>query len=80
MCSVYFTGLEKAGEATFNMASNNNQNGWLSGLGIGYGASLSSVPEQQGTSTSDTNQFEQLDRSNAGSNTLKVPFRPCFHQ
>ncbi|KAK5639349.1 hypothetical protein RI129_011841 [Pyrocoelia pectoralis] len=53
------------------MASNNNQNGWLSGLGIGFGPPLSSVPEQQSSSTSDMNQFEQLDRSNAGSNTLK---------
>ncbi|KAF5300172.1 hypothetical protein FQA39_LY11206 [Lamprigera yunnana] len=53
------------------MASNNNQNGWLSGLGIGFGPPLSSVPEQQGASTSEINQFEQLDRSNAGSNTLK---------
>ncbi|XP_044257458.1 CTTNBP2 N-terminal-like protein isoform X2 [Tribolium madens] len=58
------------------MASNNNQqNGWLSGLGMGFGGSLSCVPEQQqqqqpGAST-DPNQFEQLDRTSAGSNTLK---------
>lgn len=54
------------------MATNNNQNGWLSGLGIGFGAPLSVVPEQQPGSTSDANQFEQPDRSSAASNTLKV--------
>lgn len=58
------------------MATNNNQNGWLSGLGIGFGVSLSAVPEQQQPGgSSDPNQYEQLDRSNAGSNTLKV--HPC---
>lgn len=60
------------------MASNNNQNGWLSGLGIGFGPPLSSVPEQQGSSGSDMNQFEQLDRTNAGSNTLKVFYFMLF--
>lgn len=55
------------------MATNNNQNGWLSGLGLGFGAPLSVVPEQQSCSTSDgNNQFEQLDRNAATSNTLKV--------
>ncbi|KAJ3640149.1 hypothetical protein Zmor_003465 [Zophobas morio] len=59
------------------MASNNNQqNGWLSGLGIGFGNSLSCVPEQQQQqqqpgASSDPNQYEQLDRSTVGSNTLK---------
>ncbi|XP_018320632.1 uncharacterized protein CG10915 [Agrilus planipennis] len=51
------------------MASSNNQNGWLSGLG--FGPPLSSVPEQQPTSSADVNQYEQLDRSSASSNTLK---------
>lgn len=50
----------------------NNQNGWLSGLGIGLGAPLSVVPEQQTGGTSDVNQFEQLDKNTASSNTLKV--------
>lgn len=53
------------------MATNNNQNGWLSGLGIGFGAPLSVVPEQQPGTTSEGNQFEQLDRTATGSNTLK---------
>lgn len=56
------------------MASNNNQqNGWLSGLGIGFGGSLSCVPEQQqqqAGASSESNQYEQLDRTS--SNTLKV--------
>lgn len=53
------------------MAANNNQNGWLNSLGIGYGTPLSVVPEQQ-AGTSEVNQFEQLDRAATGSNTLKV--------
>ncbi|KYB29825.1 Uncharacterized protein CG10915-like Protein [Tribolium castaneum] len=58
------------------MASNNNQqNGWLSGLGMGFGGALSCVPEQQQQqqpgASSDPNQFEQLDRTSVGSNTLK---------
>ena len=66
------------------MASNNNQqNGWLSGLGIGFGNSLSCVPEQQQQqqqpgASSDPNQYEQLDRSTVGSNTLKV--YPIVHK
>lgn len=54
------------------MATNNNQNGWPSGLSIGFGAPLSVVPEQQPGTTSDSNQFEQHDRTSAASNTLKV--------
>lgn len=54
------------------MATNNNQNGWLSGLSLGYGAPLSAVPEQQGGSSQEINQFEPLDRNNTSSNTLKV--------
>lgn len=54
------------------MATNNNQNGWLSGLGIGFGAPLNVVLEQQSNSSSEMNQFDQLDRSNIGSSTLKV--------
>lgn len=54
------------------MATNNNQNGWLSGLGIGFGGALSCVPEQQPSSSSDNSQFEHLDRTTVGSNTLKV--------
>ncbi|CAH0562207.1 unnamed protein product [Brassicogethes aeneus] len=53
------------------MATNNNQNGWLSGLGIGFGAPLSAVPEQQSGSSPEINQFEQLDRNSISSNTLK---------
>lgn len=55
------------------MATNNNQNGWLSGLGIGFGAPLTAVPEQQQQGVPpDINQYEQMDRSNnAASNTLK---------
>ncbi|XP_065166204.1 CTTNBP2 N-terminal-like protein isoform X2 [Atheta coriaria] len=52
------------------MAGNNNQNGWLNSLGIGYGTPLSVVPEQQ-PGTSEGNQFEQLDRAAVGSSTLK---------
>lgn len=52
------------------MAANNNQNGWLNSLGIGYATPLSVVPEQQ-AGTSECNQFEQLDRAATGSNTLK---------
>lgn len=51
------------------MATNNNQNGWLSGLGIGFGGTLSAVLEQQGQ---ELNQFDQMDRANTASNTLKV--------
>lgn len=51
------------------MATNNNQNGWLSGLGIGFGGTLSAVLEQQGQ---EVNQFDQMDRANTSSNTLKV--------
>ncbi|XP_044765082.1 CTTNBP2 N-terminal-like protein isoform X2 [Coccinella septempunctata] len=51
-----------------NMATNNNQNGWISGLN--YCAPLSTVQEQQ-TGTSEINQYEQLDRPNTGCNTLK---------
>jgi hypothetical protein len=56
------------------MASNNNQqNGWLSGLGMGFGGSLTCVPEQQQPgASSESNQYEQLDRTSVGSNTLKV--------
>ncbi|KAL3289877.1 hypothetical protein HHI36_023267 [Cryptolaemus montrouzieri] len=54
---------------TINMATNNNQNGWISGLG--YGAPLSAVQEQQPGTSPEINQFEQLERSNAGCNTLK---------
>lgn len=55
------------------MASNNNQqNGWLSGLGMGFGGSLTCVPEQQQPgASSESNQYEQLDRTSVGSNTLK---------
>lgn len=53
------------------MATNNNQNGWLSGLGIGFGGTLGAVLEQQGP---EVNQFDQMDRGNAASNTLKVSF------
>lgn len=68
------------------MATNNNQNGWLSGLGIGFGGTLSAVLEQQGPEGS---QFDQMDRGNAASNTLKVckmlvhdvgaPLQFCFY-
>lgn len=51
------------------MATNNNQNGWLSGLAIGFGGTLSAVLEQQ---AAEVNQFDQMDRGNAASNTLKV--------
>lgn len=51
------------------MATNNNQNGWLSGLGIGFGGTLSAVLEQQGQ---EVNQFDQMDRANTSSSTLKV--------
>lgn len=54
------------------MATNNSQNGWPSGLNIGFGAPLTAVPEQQPGTASDSNQYEHLDRSNVGSNTLKV--------
>lgn len=54
------------------MATNNNQNGWLSGLGIGFGTPLNAVLEQPGNSSQETSQFDQLDRSAACSNTLKV--------
>ena len=54
------------------MATNNNQNGCLSGFTSGLGPPLSVVPEQQMDSTSDMNQFEQIDRSSTGSSTLKV--------
>lgn len=54
------------------MATNNNQNGWLSGLGIGLGAPLNVVLEQQSNTPAEMNQFDQLDRSNIGSSTLKV--------
>lgn len=59
------------------MATNNNQNGWLSGLGISFGAPLNAVLEQQSNSSSEGHQYDQLDRSTAGSNTLKVVF--CAH-
>lgn len=58
------------------MAGNNNQNGWLNSLGIGYGTPLSVVPEQQ-PGTSEGNQFEQLDRAAVGSSTLKVKAIYC---
>lgn len=54
------------------MATNNNQNGWPSGLSIGFGVPLSVVPEQQPGTTSESTQFEQHDRATAASNTLKV--------
>ncbi|XP_045481217.1 CTTNBP2 N-terminal-like protein isoform X3 [Harmonia axyridis] len=52
-----------------NMATNNNQNGWISGLS--YGAPLSAVQEQQPGTSPEMNQYEQLDRPNTGCNTLK---------
>lgn len=55
--------------------NNNNQNGWLSGLNINLGSPighLSVVPEQQSSSSAEMNQFEQIDRTSNGSNTLKV--------
>lgn len=54
--------------------NNNNQNGWLSGLNINLGSPighLSVVPEQQSSSSAEMNQFEQIDRTSNGSNTLK---------
>nr|XP_022914814.1 uncharacterized protein CG10915 [Onthophagus taurus] len=54
------------------MATNNNQNGWLTGLNIGIGGPLTVVPEQQQSgTTSEMNQFEQIDRNATASNTLK---------
>lgn len=64
------------------MATNNNQNGWISGLN--YGAPLCAVQEQQPGTSPEINQYEQLDRPNTGCNTLKVKIYNlelnCFHK
>lgn len=61
------------------MASNNNQNGWFSGFGIGFssgGTSTNPSGEKSVQAPSgsqpDMMHFEQLDRTTTGSNTLKV--------
>lgn len=61
------------------MASNNNQNGWFSGFGIGFssgGSSTNPSAEKSAQSPSGTQpdmmHFEQLDRTTTGTNTLKV--------
>lgn len=62
------------------MASNNNQNGWFSSLGIGFGGGSSTVnasPEKPTAplpsgSQPEISHFDQLDRTANASNTLKV--------
>lgn len=61
------------------MASNNNQNGWFSSLGIGFGGGSSTVnasPEKPTAplpsgSQPEISHFDQLDRTANASNTLK---------
>lgn len=54
------------------MAGNNAEIEWLKGLGVApdFGATLSTVPENQ-PGTSPMNQYEQMERTNLSSSTLK---------